>query len=164
MHQAVQRPWQGLHQGYYTQKGKRIINQTPPLPIGSLVLAGLLAGNGATIANLLVAAVASALFPVPPAFRPFMVLPILAASLGGALAAAGIYGLMERFTRNPQRSLLLAALAALLISFLLPARLIEPASPSSPGVGLEILFTLILMHINVAGLSVRAIRRLAQKN
>jgi hypothetical protein len=131
------------------------------VPIGPLLLAGLLAGAGATLANLLVAAVARALFPVPPDFHPFMPLPILAACLGGALGAAGAFGLLGRTTSNPRRSLALAALAALMVSFLLPARLLEPANPGSLGVGVDILLTLLLMHVIVAWLSVRTLYRMA---
>lgn len=141
-----------------------IINQTSSLPIGSLVLAGLLAGTGAGLVNLLLAAIASAIFPVPPTFRPFMAWPILAACLGGSLGVAGLYGLMDRFTRKSQRSMLFATLTALLISFILPAQLLDPESSNSPGVGLEIVLTLFLMHTIVAWLSIRAIQRLAQNN
>jgi hypothetical protein len=126
------------------------------------VFAGLLAGIGATIVNLLVAAVASAIFPVPTAFRPFMPLPILAACLGGSLGVAGLYGLLERTSRNPKRAFTTIALVALLVSFILPVWLLEPSIPGKPGVGLEILSALILMHIIVVWLSVRAIQRLSR--
>ena len=124
------------------------------------MLAGLLAGAGATIANLLVAAIARALFQVPADFRPFMALPILAASLGGSLGAAGIFGVLERLTRNVHRSLALVALAALLLSFYLPASLFDRTSPDLSAIGWDIRVTLMLMHIIVAWLSVRTLIRL----
>lgn len=127
------------------------------------MLTGLLVGASATLANLLLAAIARALFYVPTTFRPLMPLPILAASLGGALGAAGLFGLLERTSSHPRRSLTLAAIAALLISFLLPARLIEPIAPSSSSVGFDVFLALLIMHIIVAWLSVRALQRLRTK-
>jgi hypothetical protein len=123
----------------------------------------MLAGIGATIVNLLVAAVASAIFPIPTTFRPFMPLPILAACLGGSLGVAGLYGLLERTSRNPKKALTMMAPVVLLVSFILPIQLHEPSSPGKPGVGLEILSALILMHIIVVWLSVRAIQRLTPR-
>jgi hypothetical protein len=124
------------------------------------LLAGLLAGAGATLVNLLVTGIARALFPIPLAFRPFMPLPILTACLGGALGAAGVYSVLERTTRYPQRTLALAALVALMLSFLLPVFLLPEASSSSPDVSPQILATLMFMHVNVAWLSVRALQSL----
>jgi hypothetical protein len=124
------------------------------------LLAGLLAGLSAAIANLLVAALARTLFPVPPDFRPFMPLPILAACLGGALGAAGVFGLLQRTSRNPRRSLILISMAVLLGSFIFPVRWL---TAGGSGVGVEIMLTLMLMHAILAWLSVRALLRLAPK-
>lgn len=93
-----------------------------------------------------------------------MPIPIFTACFGGALGAASLFSLLGHTSRNPRRSLALVALVALLISFLLPILLLKPTDLSWPGVGLEILFTILLMHIIVAWLSVRALQRLATKN
>ena len=118
-------------------------------------------GLSAAIANLLVAALARNLFPVPPDFRPFMPFPILAACLGGALGAAGGFGLLQRTSRNPRRTLIVVSMAVLLGSFVFPVWFLKS---NGSGVGAEIILTLMLMHAILAWLSVRALLRLAPKS
>jgi hypothetical protein len=131
-----------------------------PLPFWPLMVAGLLSGVGSTAANLVVAAFSSAIFPVPDNFRPFAAIPILAASMGGSLGAAGLFSLIARSTDRPQYYFKLTVLAVLALSFILPASLVEPSSSTSAGVGWNIAAALMLMHSIVAFLSVRAITHL----
>ncbi len=125
------------------------------------MLAGLLAGAGSTFANLLLAALASAIFTVPENFRPFTFFPILAACIGASLGAAGLFSLIERKSSQLKRSFNRAALLALGLSFILPASLVRPATAVLPGIGWEIAGTLMLMHVIAAWISVRAVNRLS---
>jgi hypothetical protein len=131
-----------------------------PLPFWPLMVAGLLAGVGSTAANLVVAAFSSAIFPVPDNFRPFATIPILAASIGGCLGAAGLFGLIRRSTDQPRYYFKLIVLVVLALSFILPASLVEPATSPTPGIGWNIAAALMLMHSIVAFLSVRAVTHL----
>jgi hypothetical protein len=142
------------------EKGITLKDGYPPLPFWPLMVAGLLAGVGSTAANLVVAAFSSAIFPVPDNFRPFAVIPILAASMGGSLGAAGLFSLIERSTDRPRYYFKLTILVVLALSFILPASLVEPGTTTSPEIGWNIAASLMLMHSIVAFLSVRAVTRL----
>ena len=142
------------------EKGITSINGFNPIPFGPLMLAGLLAGAGSTVANLLLASFASAIFSVPESFRPFNFFPILAACLGSSLGAAGLFSIFERISKHPKRSFNRAALVLLVLSFILPGSLVRPGSADLPGIGWEIAGTLMLMHIIAAWVSMRAVNRL----
>jgi hypothetical protein len=143
------------------EKGLKSINGYTPLQVGPLMLAALLAGAGSTIANLLLASFASAIFPVPESFRPFTLFPILAACIGSSLGAAGLFSFIERISTLPTRSFKRAALVLLLLSFIFPASLVRQASPGLPAIGWEIAGTLMLMHSITALICVRAVNRLS---
>jgi hypothetical protein len=131
-----------------------------PLPVWPLMVAGLLAGVGSTAANLVVAAFSSAIFPVPDNFRPFAAIPILAASMGGSLGAAGLFSMIERSTDRPRYYFKLTVLAVLAFSFIMPASLVEPATSTNPGIGWHIAAAIMGMQSIVAFLSVRAVTHL----
>jgi hypothetical protein len=150
----------GSSRKYLMEIGITSKDEYTPLPFWPLMVAGLLSGVGSTVANLVVAAFSSAIFPVPDNFRPFAAIPILAASMGGSLGAAGIFSLIERSTDRPRYYFKAFVLAVLVLSFILPASLVEPATPTSRGVGWNIAAALMLMHSIVAFLSVRAVSHL----
>lgn len=131
-----------------------------PISLGPLMAAGLLAGAGSGAANLVVAALASAIFTVPIGFRPFAALPIFAASMGGSLGAAGLFSLIDRATGRPKRYFNRIVLVVLALSFVLPASLVGPSSPGSTGISWAVASALMLMHTIVGLLSVRTINRL----
>jgi protein-S-isoprenylcysteine O-methyltransferase Ste14 len=142
------------------QKGFTSINGYKQLPFGPLMLAGFLAGIGSTAANLLLAAIASAIFTVPDDFRPFSIFPILAACVGASLGATGIYSLFDKISKRPMLLFNRTALVGLVFSFILPASLVRPSTLYLPAIGWQVAGTLMLMHIIAALIIVRSVNRL----
>jgi len=111
--------------------------------------ATVLATVAAVIANVLVRTLTVAAFDIPqPEFEPLNLRPVIVSTIFGVVAAGLVYALIVRFAREPERTFLIVAAAALLLS------LIAPLTIDDPNADAEAVGTLIAMHVVAAAISV----------
>lgn len=115
-----------------------------------------IAAIAAVIANVLLRALAVAAFDIPqPEFEPLNLRPVIVSTLGGVVAAGLVYALIARLAREPRRTFLVVAAAALLLSLIAPLTIDDPNADAA-AVG-----TLIAMHVVGAAISVPILIRRA---
>ncbi len=117
---------------------------------------GLLAIVLATIANLIVRAIALSFITVPTEFLPLSTaMPAIIFTVGGVLAAVIVFAIVGRFTRQPARTFTIVAVIALLLS-LVPdvMMLINPASALFPGGTVGSVVVLMIQHVVAAVIAV----------
>jgi ABC-type transport system involved in multi-copper enzyme maturation permease subunit len=110
-----------------------------------LLWVGPLAIVSAIIANLIVRAIAVALFGVPGTFQYFQASYIISSTIIYLLLALIAFALVSRFARRPIRFYRVLALVALLVSFLIPAMALGGLLPI-PDMNAHIFWTMIVMH------------------
>ena len=127
-----------------------------------LFIVGLLTIAAAVVADLLVRALAFAIWPISPTFLP---LQIGAVSVFAAVLVGGgvlVYALAVRFSRHPARTYTLIALIALLLSLVPPVMLFfNPDTRALPGVTPLAASILIVLHIMDALIALVLLTRLA---
>lgn len=117
---------------------------------------GLLAIALATVANLLVRAIALPFITVPPEFIPVSsAIPTIVFTVGGVLAAVIVFAIVGRFSRQPARAFTLIAVVALLLS-LVPnvMMLVDPANAPFPGGNAGSMSVLMIQHVVAAAVAV----------
>ena len=107
----------------------------------------------ATAANLVLRAVAIALFDIPDAFEPLELRAVAVSTVGGVLAAGVVYALL------PRRAFLIVAAVALLLSLWAPLSLGLADPPEHPGTDAGSVGTLIAMHVVAAAIVVPLLLR-----
>jgi hypothetical protein len=108
-----------------------------------------LAAVAAVIANVLLRALAVALFDIPqPEFEELNLRPVILSTLGGVIAAGLVYALIARLTEQPARPFVIVAAVALLAS------LIAPLTIDDPNADAQAVGTLIAMHVVAAAISI----------
>jgi len=121
-----------------------------------IAAATALAAVAAVAANLLLRALAVAVFDIPqPEFEELNVRPVIVSTLIGVIAAGLVYALIVRFARDPRRVFLIVAGVALVLSLIAPLTIDDPDADAA-AVG-----TLIAMHVVAAAISVPILIRRA---
>ena len=119
-----------------------------------IATATAVAAVAAVIANVLLRALAVAVFDIPqPEFEELNLRPVILSTLGGVIAAGLVYALIARLTEDPARPFVIVAAVALLLSLIAPLTLDDPDADAD-AVG-----TLIAMHILAAAISVPVLLR-----
>lgn len=135
--------------------------QTAPIeqiaPAGKVWQTGLLAVIIASVANLIVYAVAAALgveFNVAPPDVPAppFALAVVFATAFGILAGTFVFTLMPRFTQRPISTFRIVAIVALVLSFAQPLLPYMGAMPTAGEVTLSTVLVLEIMHV-IAGVA-----------
>lgn len=121
---------------------------------GELLKRGAVAVVAAMFATAVVRTVAVSL-GVPESVDPMQLDPILTSSAFGAAGATIVYGVLTRVSARPNRDFVVVAAVVLLVSFV-P---VVTVAPSAGGVTEAVLFTLAVMHLAVAGVSVAILTR-----
>jgi hypothetical protein len=117
-----------------------------------IALATAIAVVIAVLANVLLRALAVAVFDIPqPEFEPLNLRPVILSTVGGVIAAGVVYALMGR----RKRPFVIVAAVALILS------LIAPLTIDDPNADAEAVGTLIAMHVVAAAISVPALLRLS---
>jgi MFS family permease len=138
--------------------------QTERIDLGRLWWASLLAGLGATVANVVVYFIAAAAGAIPQTVlvptinnqpAPLTVLPVIINSFVPAIAAGVLLALLNRFVRRPVRLFRIIAVVLLLVSFANPLTI--------PGAPLMMIIALDLMHIVAAAIIVGVLTTLPVK-
>jgi hypothetical protein len=110
-----------------------------------------LAAIAAVLANIVVRAVAVALFDIPqPEFEELNLRPVILSTLGGVIAAGVVRAFVSR------RTFLIVAVVALLLSLIAPLTIDDPNADAA-AVG-----TLIAMHLVAAAISVPLLLRVSR--
>jgi Family of unknown function (DUF6069) len=100
-----------------------------------------IAAVAAVVVNVLVRALALAVFDIPDDFEHIELRAVVLSTLVGVLAAAVVYALIARRARNPARTFTLVAAGALVVSFAAPISV----EGDDTAVG-----TLMFMHVTTA--------------
>lgn len=110
-----------------------------------------------TIANMIVYAIATALFAGPSQFSYLSPLSIAASITIYLIVAAIVYAVIRRYAKRPTRTFRIVAVVALLLSFMGPfsARQLEPPADTTTVV------VLMLMHVVAAAITVGMFTTLA---
>ena len=87
--------------------------------------AGLLAGAGAALINLLLARLIARLLMAPPTFAPLTAPPVLLGSAVGAFGATCVYGLLSQLLPHPLGVIYVLTGLLLSASAYLPLRLLQ---------------------------------------
>jgi predicted benzoate:H+ symporter BenE len=123
-----------------------------------IALATALAAVAATAANLLLRALAVAVFDIPqPEFEPLQVRAVILSTVGGVIAAGLAYALIEWLARDPVKTFYVVAGVALLASLYAPIALGLQDPPENPGTDAGSVGTLIVMHVVTAVIVVAAL-------
>lgn len=123
-----------------------------------IAVATAVAAVVAVAANLLLRALAVAVFDIPqPEFEELNVRPVIVSTLIGVIAAGLVYALIVRFARDPRRVFLIVAGVALVLSLIAPLTIDDPNADSG-AVG-----TLIAMHVAAAAISVPVLLRVSPR-
>lgn len=124
-----------------------------------LVRRTALAAVAAAAANVLVRAVAIAVFDIPPEFEHLALRAVVLSTLAGVLAAGLVYALIARRARNPDRTFIVVAVVALLLSLLAPLSIGLEDPPEYPGTDAASVGTLMAMHVVAATITIAALTR-----
>jgi len=109
------------------------------------------AAVAAVIVNVLVRAIAIAVFEVPETFEEHLALrAVVLSTLGGVLAAAAVYAAIRR-----TRTFVIVAAVALVLSLAAPLSVSDDGNAASVG-------TLMLMHVTTAAIVVLVFTRAAR--
>jgi hypothetical protein len=110
-----------------------------------------LAAVAAVVVNVLVRALAVALFDIPDDFEHIALRAVIVSTLVGVIAAALVYAVVRRVARDPARTFTIVAVIALLLSLAAPLSL---GFDEAAAVG-----TLVLMHVLTAAIVVVSFTR-----
>jgi hypothetical protein len=125
-----------------------------------LVWVGPLTIVVAALVNLVIRTIAVAFFGVPDGFTYLQAPFVTGSTVIFLLLALGAFVLVGRFARRPVRFYRILALVALLASFLNPIMALNGAFPT-PGMNPHIFWTMIVMHVVTAIITVSLLSWLA---
>jgi Family of unknown function (DUF6069) len=110
-----------------------------------------IAAVAAVVVNVLVRAIALALFDIPDTFEHIELRAVIVSTLVGVVAAALVYAVIKRVARDPARTFTIVAVVALLLSLAAPLSL---GFDEAAAVG-----TLVLMHVLTAAIVIASFSR-----
>ena len=132
----------------------------PGLAPRKLAWVGPLTVVAAALVNLVIRSIAVAFFGVPDGFMYLQAPFVIGSTLIFLLFAFLAFVLVGRFSRRPVRFYRVLALVALFVSFLNPIMALAGLFPA-PGMNLHIFWTMIVMHIVTALITVSLLTKLA---
>jgi hypothetical protein len=125
-----------------------------------IAAATALAAAAATVANVLLRALAIAVLDIPqPEFEPLALRAVILSTLGGVAAAGVAAAIVARLARRPPRTYLIVAGVALVASLYPPLSLGLADPPENPGTDAGSVGTLMAMHLVAAAISVPLLTR-----
>jgi len=128
------------------------------MPLARIAGATVMAAVAAVIANVLLRAVAVALFDIPqPEFEPLQLRAVVVSTASGVLAGGVVFAIVARLARDPVRVFTIVAAVALVLSLWAPISLGLADPPEDPGTDAGSVGTLIVMHVVAAAILVAAV-------
>jgi hypothetical protein len=126
--------------------------------VGRIWWVTLLAIAAASVANLIVYAIATALFAGPRQFSYMAPLTIVVSTAIYLVVAAIVFALIGRFSKRPIRLFRVVAIVALVLSFAMPLSAIQ-LSPPADAITVAIL---LVMHVVAAIITIVLFTTLAR--
>ena len=117
-----------------------------------------LAAVAAVVVNVIVRAIAIALFDIPDAFEHLALRAVIISTLAGVIAAGLVFAVIARFAADPVRTFTIVAVVALVLSLAAPLSVGLQDPPEYPGTDAAAVGTLMLMHVLTAAIVVPAFR------
>ena len=111
-----------------------------------------IAAVAAVVVNVLVRALAIALFDIPEAFEHLELRAVIVSTLVGVVAAALVYAVIRRLANDPVRTFTIVAIIALLLSLAAPLSVRDEGDAAAVG-------TLMLMHVLTAAIVIGVFTR-----
>jgi hypothetical protein len=128
------------------------------MPLASIAVATLAAAVAAVVVNVILRALAVALFDIPqPEFEPLQLRAVVVSTASGVVAAGVVFAVVARFARDPVRVFVIIAAVALVLSLWAPISLGLADPPENPGTDAGSIGTLIVMHVVAAAIAVGAL-------
>lgn len=118
-----------------------------------------IAAVAAVAANVLLRAIAVALFDIPDEFEHLALRAVVLSTLAGVAAAGVVYAVIARFARDPARTFTIVAVVALLLSLLAPLSVGLEDPPEYPGTDAGSVGTMMAMHVVAAVIAIAALTR-----
>ena len=118
-----------------------------------------IAAVAAVAANVLLRAIAVALFDIPDEFEHLALRAVVLSTLAGVAAAGVVYAVIARFARDPARTFTIVAVVALLLSLLAPLSVGLEDPPEYPGTDAGAVGTMMAMHVVAAVIAIAALTR-----
>jgi Family of unknown function (DUF6069) len=122
-----------------------------------------LAAVVAVVANVLVRALAVAIFDIPDAFEHLALRAVIVSTLAGVIAAGLVYALIARRAREPARTFTIVAVVALLLSLIAPLSVGLEDPPEYPGTDAASVGTLMAMHVVAATTCIAVFTRVSRR-
>jgi peptidoglycan/LPS O-acetylase OafA/YrhL len=113
----------------------------------------------AVVANVLLRALAVAVFDIPDEFEHLAVRAVIVSTLAGVVAAGLVYALIARRARNPDRTFAIVAIVALALSLLAPLSVGLEDPPEYPGTDARSIGTMMAMHVVAAAIAIATLTR-----
>ena len=117
------------------------------------------AAAAAVVANLLLRAIAVAVFDIPDEFEHLALRAVIVSTLVGVIAAGLVYALIARSAKDPNRTFTIVAVIALLVSLLAPLMVGLEDPPEYPGTDAGSVGTMMAMHVVAAAITIAALTR-----
>jgi glucose dehydrogenase len=124
-----------------------------------IALRTAIAAVAAVAANVLLRAVAVAVFDIPDAFEHLAPRAVIVSTLVGVLAAGLVYALIARTARDPGRTFTIVAVVVLLLSLIAPLSVGLEDPPEYPGTDAGSVGTMMAMHVVAAAIAIAALSR-----
>jgi Family of unknown function (DUF6069) len=118
-----------------------------------------LAAVVAVVANVLLRALAVAVFDIPDAFEHLALRAVIVSTLVGVIAAGLVYAVIARFAKDPARTFTIVAVVALGLSLFAPLSVGLQDPPEYPGTDAGSIGTMMAMHVVAAVIAIAALTR-----
>jgi hypothetical protein len=118
-----------------------------------------IAAVAATVANVLVRAIAIAVFDIPDAFEHLALRAVVVSTVLSMIAAGLVYWIAARVSENPDRTFTIVAVIALILSLVAPLSVGLEDPPEYPGTDAASVGTLMVMHVVAAIIAITALTR-----
>lgn len=113
----------------------------------------------ATVANVVLRALAIAVFDIPDAFEHLALRAVIVSTVAGVLAAGVVYAIIARVSRTPDRTFTIVAIVALVLSLIAPLTVGLEDPPEYPGTDAASVGTLMAMHVVAAAIAIVTLTR-----
>lgn len=113
----------------------------------------------ATVANVVLRALAIAVFDIPDAFEHLALRAVIVSTVAGVLAAGVVYAIIARVSRTPDRTFAIVAIVALVLSLIAPLTVGLEDPPEYPGTDAASVGTLMAMHVVAAAIAIVTLTR-----
>ena len=117
----------------------------------------------AVVANVLLRAIAVAVYDIPDEFEHLALRAVIISTLVGVIAAGLVYALIARFADDPARTFTIVAIVALVLSLAAPLSVGLQDPPEYPGTDAGSVGTMMAMHVVAATTCIAVLTRVSRR-